>query len=139
MPKNIFNLQKGRMKKTNILYWVFTGALGALMLLSSIPDILKVPEAVTMVTTHLGYPPYFLQFIGVAKLLGVIAIIVPAFPRLKEWAYAGFTFDLIAAMYSGISVGDPVGKWAPIFIGFILIACSYIFYHRKMKEAAMNK
>ena len=72
------------MKKTKTIYWIFTGLLAVLMLVSSIPDIMVVPQAVDMITTHLGYPRYFIPFIGVAKFLGVIAIVVPGFPRLKE-------------------------------------------------------
>jgi len=96
------------------------------MFLSSIPDILQLPEAVTIITTHLGYPKYFLLFIGVAKLLGAVAILIPGFPRIKEWAYAGFVFDLTAAVYSHISVGDPPDKWLPIIIGIIILSISYI-------------
>ena len=77
------------MKKTKIIYWIFTGLLAAGMLLGSIPDIMSTPEAVAIVTTHLGYPAYFIPFIGVAKLLGAVAILIPGFPRIKEWAYAG--------------------------------------------------
>ena len=123
------------MKSTNIIYWISTGLVSALMTLSAIPDIIKVPDAVEMVTKHLGYPLYFLVFIGVAKLLGSIAILVPGFPRIKEWAYAGFFFDLIAAVYSSISVGDSVGKWAPIFVGFALVGCSYIYHHKRIQAA----
>lgn len=125
------------MKKTTTIYWVFTGLLAALMLMSSVPDIMVVPQAVTMVSNHLGYPHYIIPFLGVAKLLGVVAILVPGFGRLKEWAYAGFTFDLAGAMYSAIAVGDPASAWLPILIGCALIACSYIFYHKK-KKAGMN-
>ena len=120
-----------RNKSTKILYWIFTGILAALMLLSAIPNIMSTPESVTFVSTHLGYPSYIIPFLGVAKLLGAIAILYPGFPRLKEWAYAGLVFDLTGAMYSGISVGDPPGAWMPILIGYVLIACSYIFYHKK--------
>ena len=123
-------------KKTNILYWVFTGLLAAFMLISSISNIMVVPDAVVIVSKHLGYPVYFIPFIGVAKLLGVIAILVPGFPRIREWAYAGFVFDLTAAIYSSISVGDPASAWLPMFIGVILIACSYIFYHKKLKASS---
>ncbi|MGV2448107.1 UNVERIFIED_CONTAM: DoxX family protein, partial [Bacillus sp. ATCC 13368] len=81
------------MKKTKIIYWIFTGLLVALMVLGSIPDIMSVPDAVALFN-HLGYPTYLLPFIGIAKLLGVVAILIPGFPRIKEWAYAGFVFDL---------------------------------------------
>ena len=121
------------MKKTNIIYWILTGLLGALMLVSSVPDILSVPDAVTLVSNHLGYPTYFIPFIGVAKFLGVIAILVPGFPRIKEWAYAGFVYDLTGAIYSAIAVGDPASQWLPIFIGLGLIAASYVYHHKKLR------
>lgn len=122
------------MKRTKILYWVFTGLLGVLMLLSAIPDLLSVPEALESFK-HLGYPAYLSPFLGVAKIFGVVAILVPRYPRLKEWAYAGFVFDLTGAMYSGISVGDPVSAWAPILIGYAVIATSYVLYHKKSEAA----
>ena len=124
------------MKKTKIIYWIFTGLLAALMLVSSIPDIMSVPDAIKIVHEHLGYPIYFIPFIGVAKSLGVVAIVVPGLPRIKEWAYAGFVFDLAGAMYSSIAVGDPASDWMFLFIGFILIGCSYYFHHKKLKETA---
>ncbi|WP_257351034.1 DoxX family protein [Pseudalkalibacillus decolorationis] len=120
------------MKKIRITYWIFTGLLSALMLLGSIPDIMSTPEAVDLFN-HLGYPLYLLPFIGIAKLLGVVAILTPGFPRLKEWAYAGFVIDLTGAMYSSISVGDPASGLVIFFFGYILIAGSYVFYHKKRK------
>lgn len=123
------------MKKTKIIYWIFTGLLGALMVLGSIPDIMSVPDAVALFN-HLGYPTYLLPFIGIAKLLGVVAILIPGFPRIKEWAYAGFVFDLTGAMYSSISVGDPASGWLIFIIGYILIAGSYIYHHKILKSAS---
>src|SRR5262245_2104323 len=90
------------MKTVNIIYWVSTGLFSAFMLSSAIPNLLSSEEWVALLT-HLGYPTYILPLLGVAKLLGVVALIVPGFPRLKEWAYAGFTFDLVGAVYSGIA------------------------------------
>ena len=80
------------MKKLNIIYWIFTVLFALLMLFSSIPDIMKNEQAIEIMHKQLGYPEYLIQFIGVAKLLGVIAILVPGFNRLKEWAYAGLFF-----------------------------------------------
>ncbi len=88
------------MKKTNIFYWVFTGLFAFLMLGSAIPDIMSHPVAIQGMHVELGYPKFFVPFIGVAKLLGVIAILVPGFHKIKEWAYAGLFFDLIGATYS---------------------------------------
>jgi hypothetical protein len=86
-------------------YWILTGVLAAFMLLASIPDVLRVPEAVA-IFMHLGYPKYLLPLLGIAKALGVLAVVVPGFPRLREWAYAGLTFDLSGALYSHLSIGD---------------------------------
>ncbi|MBP1962963.1 DoxX family protein [Paenibacillus aceris] len=122
------------MKKTLVLYWIFTGLLAVLMVMGSIPDILSVQSAVDLFD-HLGYPAYLLPFLGIAKLLGVLAIVTPGFPRLKEWAYAGFVFDLAGAIYSSIAVGDPVSNWMTFPIGFILIAGSYIYANKKTKLA----
>jgi uncharacterized membrane protein YphA (DoxX/SURF4 family) len=124
------------MKKTKIIYWIFTIILAGFMLFSSIPDILQVPSAVDIVVTHLKYPLYFLIFIGIAKLLGSIAILIPGFPRIKEWAYAGLSFDLIAATYSIIAVGDPASKWIFMIVFLGLISGSYIYYHKKLKTTA---
>lgn len=121
------------MNKTIIIYWIFTGLLAALMLMGSIPDIMSVPSAVDLFK-HLGYPAYLLPFLGIAKLLGVVAIVTPGFPRLREWAYAGFVFDLSGAMYSSISVGDPASGWMVFIIGFILIAGSYIYANKKVRS-----
>jgi hypothetical protein len=124
------------MKKINVLYWSFTGLLSALMVLGSIPDIMLVPDAVALFE-HLGYPTYLLPFLGIAKLLGIVAILVPGFPRIKEWAYAGLFFDLLGAMYSSIAVGDPASQWLLFLIGFVLIGGSYTFYHKKRKIVAV--
>jgi uncharacterized membrane protein YphA (DoxX/SURF4 family) len=118
------------MKKNNIIYWIFTGIIAALMLFSGIVSISKSPDTVKMVTGHLGYPPYFNPYLGIAKILGAITLLTPGFPRLKEWAYAGFTFDIISAVYSMIAVGDPVAKWAPICIFLVFLAISYIYHHK---------
>lgn len=113
-----------------IAYWITTVLIGLLMGVSGIPDILKIPEAVT-IFRHLGYPEYLLPFIGVAKILGAIAILYPGFPRLKEWAYAGIVFDLIGAFYSHLSVGDPISSLAPPLVGLVLAFTSYILYRKR--------
>lgn len=119
------------MKKTNIFYWVFTGLFGFLMLGSAIPDIMSSPVAIQGMHVELGYPTFFVPFIGVAKLLGVIAILVPGFPRLKEWAYAGLFFDLIGATYSILAVGKP--GWLFMVLPLALAATSYVLYQKRRK------
>jgi len=125
------------MKKINIIFWISTGLLALLMGVGSIPNVLKQPEAVALFQ-HLGYPVYLLPFLGVAKILGVITILIPGFPRLKEWAYAGLTYDLAGAMYSSICT-DAIAPGSLVFlIGFGLIALSYIYHHKKQKAALLK-
>src|SRR3981081_3116456 len=111
------------MKKTKILYWIFTGLLAVLMLMSGIPDIIVIPDALA-IFKHLGYPTYLIPFLGVAKVLGAVVFLIPGFSGPKKCAYAGFVFDLTGAMYSHISVDDPASAWMPIFIGYVIIALS---------------
>ncbi|MFT3701958.1 MAG: DoxX family protein [Agriterribacter sp.] len=127
------------MKKINIIYWIVTGILAAMMMMSGIFNAMVNAQSIEMITKHLGYPEYFIRFVGIAKILGAIALVVPGFPRIKEWAYAGFVYDLTGALYSSISVGDPASAWAPLFIGFALIALSYIYYHKKLKATGAAK
>src|SRR5215831_17928255 len=90
-------------KTVNILYWVFTIIFAGLMIFSSIGGIQPTKQVIEIFHDGLGYPIYFIQFISVAKILGVIAILIPGYGRIKEWAYAGLFFDLIGATYSGIA------------------------------------
>lgn len=121
------------MKKTRIFYWIFTGLFAAFMLSSAIPDILSLPIAVEGMHKGLGYPVYFIPFIGVAKLLGSLAILLPIAPRIKEWAYAGLVFDLIGATYSIIAVGGTPDQWGFMIVPLLLAYLSYRFYHKKLK------
>lgn len=122
------------MKKINIFYWIFTGLFGFMMLGSAIPDILSLEIAVKGMHEGLGYPVYFIPFIGLAKALGVVAILVPGFNRLKEWAYAGFAFDLLGATYSIIASHGTVSQWGFMIMPLLLLVLSYTFYHRRLNR-----
>jgi len=74
---------------------------------------------------HLGYPMYFAALLGTWKLLGALAITVPGLPRLKEWAYAGFVFDLTAAAVSHTAVGDRAGDILAPLVFLVLVIASY--------------
>lgn len=126
------------MKKINILFWVFNGLLAALMLFSAISTFMNPAATKELMSKHLGYPEYVAGLLGVAKILGVIAILVPGFSRLKEWAYAGFAFDLIGATYSSICVGDPAGAWGFMFVFIILFALAYIYHLKKQNAIAVS-
>ena len=121
------------------LGWIVTGLMAALMLLSAVPDVLRIPGAL-MVFKHLGYPPYLLVFLGTAKILGVTAVLAPGFPRIKEWAFAGLTFDVTGALYSHLSVGDPPAAWMTAVIALALVSGSYIAYRmrRRQNQASTN-
>jgi hypothetical protein len=125
------------MKKTNIFYWIFTGLFVAMMLGSAIPDVLSSPIAVKGMHEELGYPVYFIPFIGIAKVLGVLAILLPVSARLKEWAYAGLVFDLIGATFSIIAIGKP--DWMFMIIPLFLAAASYVLYHKKERLQKNNQ
>ena len=120
------------MKKINILYWTFTGLFALVMLLSGIQNALVTPDSVAILK-HLGYPEYIIPFLGVAKILGAIAIVLPGIPRLKEWAYAGLFFDLIGATYSAIMTDGLQPPMAGMLIFFGLFALSYIYYHKRQR------
>ncbi|MES2003976.1 MAG: DoxX family protein [Bacteroidota bacterium] len=118
------------MKKINTWYWIITGIFAAFMLFTAVPDILMSPDAVTMIK-GLGYPGYFIPMIGVAKVAGSIAILVPSFKRIKEWAYAGLFFDLAAATYSIISTAGIDPSISFMILPIIFLFLSYYLWHKK--------
>lgn len=88
----------------------------------------------------LGYPEYFIPFTGWAKLIGAVVLLIPGYGRIKEWAYAGLFFDLIAAVYSGIAVSqtfDPL--MLTMLVWFVPGILSYVYWHKKMKLATNKK
>ena len=127
-------------KTTNILYWVFTLLFSALMLFSAWDSVLMTENSIKIIHDMLGYPQYFIPFTGWAKVIGVIAILVPGFNRIKEWAYAGLFFDLAAAVYSGIAAAktfDPM--MLTMLVWIVPGVLSYIYWHKKMRLASNKK
>jgi DoxX-like family len=123
------------MKRTNSIFWIITILFSAFMLFSAIPEIRLTAEA-KLFMNHLGYPDYFNPFIGVLKILGVIAILVPGYPRITEWAYAGFFFDLTGATYSQIATDGFLPQIGFMLIVYIFWLVSYIYFHKRLKGAA---
>lgn len=105
-----------------IAYWATTG-LFALALGASGAGYLS--GAMDGAIADLGYPPSFIPLMGLLKLLGAIALLIPALPRAKEWVYAGFTFNLIGAAWAHAYLGDIGGAVPPIVLGLFLLA-SYL-------------
>jgi len=87
-----------------IAYWVATALIVFELGLGGVWDVLRVPQVRGLIE-RLGYPPYFLIILGIWKLLGAVALVIPRFPRLKEWAYAGVLFDLTGAVVSLFASG----------------------------------
>lgn len=113
-------------KRNKIIYWIATLWLSLGMVSSGLIQLLHNQMGVDAMA-HLGYPVYFLTIIGVWKLLGVVAILVPKYPLLKEWAYAGFFFTMTGALASHIGVGDPIGQMFPAVLLITLTVVSWYF------------
>lgn len=114
-------------KKTNtIIYWIATAWLALGMLSTGIVQLLKT-EQETQMMTRLGYPFYFLPIIGAWKILGVIAILIPKFPLLKEWAYAGFFIAMSGAILSHWASGSEAREFFGPTLLLILAIVSWYF------------
>src|SRR6188768_3800868 len=113
-------------KAHNIIYWIATVWLALGMTSTGIVQLIHMKEEVDMMA-HLGYPAYFLTILGVWKILGVIAVLIPKFPILKEWAYAGFFFAMSGAVCSHIASGHPVSEIFPSVLLLILTFVSWYF------------
>ncbi|MDP2687746.1 MAG: DoxX family protein [Aequorivita sp.] len=123
------------MKKNKIIFWTATILLILWEGLMPLGTVLFAPEYVNAGTKPLGYPDYFAYALIFCKVLGVIAISIPSLPsKLKEWAYAGLTFNLIFAVISHACVDQNIGFiLMPIVVGAIL-AVSYIYNNKIYKK-----
>ena len=90
-----------------VVYWIATGIITAELLFGGVVDLFRWPEVATQWfgVTGIGFPLYFGTILGTWKLLGALALVVPRFPVLKEWAYAGFTFTMTGAIATNLAVG----------------------------------
>jgi uncharacterized membrane protein YphA (DoxX/SURF4 family) len=109
------------MRAKNIVYWITTALVAFFIGLGGIFQVAQVPATINGFVHILHYPRYFITILGVWKVLGPIAILVPRFPRLKEWAYAGMIFDLTGAAASNAAAGDH-GAFAFHIIAPLIIA-----------------
>ena len=123
-------------KTMNITYWIATIIFAALMIFSAVGGLQPSQQAIQIFHDGLGYPIYFIQYISFAKLLGVIAILIPGLNKtIKEWAYAGLFFDLAGAMYSGFA---SAGKFDPMVLTILAWVIpgiiSYYYWHKKLQR-----
>lgn len=120
-------------KLQRVSYWLMTAPLALAFLAGGIGDFF--PQVAEQMV-HLGYPAYFAKILGVWKLAGVVAILIPRFPRLKEWAYAGMIFDLTGAAVSHAAVGDATAYVIrPLFL-CVFVAASWAMRPADRKLAA---
>ena len=132
-------------KRNKIIYWISTLWLALGMLATGILQLFKVqaegavaPPGVYGIT-QLGYPIYFLTILGIWKILGVVAVLIPGFPLLKEWAYAGFFFVMSGALFSHIALRDSVTEMIPSLLLLILTVVSWYFRPADRKITSLNQ
>lgn len=121
-------------KRNKIIYWIFTIWMSFGMLSSAILQFIQHPDQVKMFE-HLGYPVYFLHMLAIYKILGVIVTLIPKFPVLKEWAYAGFIFAMSGAFFSHLAMQDPFGETFPPVFLLIITMISWYFRPADRKPA----
>jgi hypothetical protein len=127
-------------KRNKIIYWVATIWLALGMTATGTVQLLKTKDEVVMMD-QLHYPAYILSILGVWKILGVIAVLIPKFPLLKEWAYAGFFFAMSGAVISHLAIGDSaITLFGPILL-IVLTLLSWYFRpaDRKIISANFNR
>ena len=121
---SIRNLATGKAAK--IIYWIATIWLALGMLSTGIVQLLKVEEETDFIVA-MGYPFYFLTILGIFKIMGVVAVLIPRFPLLKEWAYAGFFFAMTGAVFSHIASGNRASETFPALLLLTLTLISWYF------------
>ncbi|HXS58627.1 MAG TPA: DoxX family protein [Hanamia sp.] len=130
-------------KRSKIIYWIATIWLSLGMVATGAVQLFKgkAGQGGADMITHLGYPVYVLTLLGIWKILGVVAVVVPKFALLKEWAYAGFFFIMTGAMFSHLSIGDSLNTIFPSLLLLILAGISWYFRppSRKIISPNLNK
>ncbi|HEX5154134.1 MAG TPA: DoxX family protein [Parafilimonas sp.] len=124
-------------KKNKIIYWIATIWLALGMASTGTVQLIKTKEEADMIT-RLGYPVYFLTIIGVWKFLGVVAVLIPKFPLLKEWAYAGFFFAMSGAVVSHLISGDDAKEIFGPTLLILLTVVSWYFRPVNRRIMAVN-
>jgi hypothetical protein len=109
----------------NRLYWPATAIFCAVLTFSGVMHAIRIDWMLESMSA-LGYPPYFMTILGTAKLLGVAALLAPGRPLLKEWAYAGFAFNLLGATATHLSVADPLSEYAGPLVLLAIASASYL-------------
>ncbi len=125
-------------RRDNIIYWIATIWLSLGMVSTGIVQLIRMEEEVEKMN-ELGYPVYFLTIIGVWKILGVIAVLAPKLPLVKEWAYAGFFFLMTGAIFTHIAVGDEAMEYFGPSLLLVLTIVSWYFRPNERKIVILQK
>jgi len=123
------------MTKFRLAYLLTTGLFALALTASGVMELIQHPEMIKGFQ-HLGYPLYLLTILGVAKLLGAAALVYPRWRTLTEWAYAGFTFDLLGASASHAFSSDPIANIISPLVFLGLLSASYYLFHRSPEQTA---
>ncbi len=124
-------------KRNKIIYWVATIWLALGMTSTGVVQLLRIGEEAEMIE-RIGYPPYLMTILGVWKILGVVAILIPRFPLLKEWAYAGFFFAMSGAVFSHLACGDQAMDFFGPVLLLVLTILSWYFRPADRKTPSLN-
>ncbi len=125
-------------KRNKIIYWIVTGFLSFGMLAGGVQQMLQI-GGYNEIIKQLGYPQYLLSILGVWKILGVLTILIPKFPLLKEWAYAGFFFAMSGASISHFAVGQSFTEAMPSLILLLATILSWYFRPESRKITSLTK
>ena len=128
-------------KGKKITYWIATIWLALGMTVTGALQLFKMKEGQggADMLTHLGYPVYLMYILGTWKILGIITLLMPKLPLVKEWAYAGFFFVMTGAMFSHLAVNDPVSSLFPSLLLLVLTISSWYFRPADRKVILHNQ
>ncbi|MFV5703322.1 DoxX family protein [Flavobacterium sp. XS2P12] len=124
-------------KKITYLYWSLLILLAVFFAISGFMEITKNPSTYPK-TLRMGYPPYFILTLGIAKIAGVITLLIPNLKRLKEWAIAGFTFDVIFAFISGRAIDSNADCIKAVIVFCILMLTYFLLLKRESYQSKVT-
>ncbi|MEO6669002.1 MAG: DoxX family protein [Ferruginibacter sp.] len=137
-------LKSNSLKNKKIVFWTITVLLSAFFILSGYMEVTKNPATYPK-TIRMGYPPYFITMLGIAKLIGSVIFLIPMFRKLREWVFAAFTFDVIFAFVSGYTIQSYADCTKAVVVFVVLMLAYWLFsniertrYRVKINNSSSN-
>ncbi|MBL7864285.1 MAG: DoxX family protein [Cyclobacteriaceae bacterium] len=121
------------MKALNIIYWTSTILFALFMGMTGVQNLMMTQGSIDLISTDLGFPQYIIPFLGLAKVMGSLGLLIPIPPRLREWCYAGLFFDFIGALYAMVVDNGFDPMMLTLLVPFALMGLSYGSYHRRLE------